>query len=113
MQSMRIGDSVMVSATRSVEYDKDLNKRVYVNKCKPFKAVITGKRIKALGKLIHNVNNGYFDYDPPSLKVMETIELWEIRSGLLNKPLLADIDDMVDIAPFNLPRRSLRPEYTE
>lgn len=80
--------------------------------------VIVGKAIKHLGTYIRASGGGPFgsfgeDYEPAKLAVGGTITLWEVRLGMLNRPILVSDEDIEPIPPIlidRVPRRASKPK---
>ena len=109
MKDLKIGDPVTVFATTEVDYDSELNRQPMSTVRYPFKAVVIGKRTKMLGKL--HRGGGFEEWEPPYLAVKGAVKLWEVRTGLENKPLLVDDKDLEPCEPFELPRLAGRPRW--
>lgn len=105
MQDLKIGQSVMVSAVTSVGYGLTNERRAFRDKV-VMEAVITGRRIKYLGILKTFPGSSLFmePSDPSELKVTGSLELWEVRTGMLNNPLLVADGDLKPCDNFTLPR---------
>lgn len=109
---MKIGDTVLVSATSDAGYDENGKRRIYRDECEPFFAVITGRTRKNLGE--YQPARHYHDDgdDPPSLKVTGTKTLWLVRVGLENKEIAVDEADMEpQLVDMRLPNRGVKPRH--
>lgn len=108
---MKIGDPVLVRAISKMEYDYSdgfIRRQVVRTEAKAkAKAVLTGRRTKMIG-LIRPSSRDLLDmdYEPATFDCKGTVEFWEVRTGLYNKPLLVADDDIEPTEPFDLPRMS-------
>jgi len=96
MKTFKIGDEVDVVAVSTVEYVDDVNKQIVRRETEPFLAVIVGQAVKQLGRYSGGSHSQYFspEYEPPSLTVTGTVTLWQVRTGMMSKPLLVQDDDL-------------------
>ncbi len=95
-----IGTCVGASSTIAVAYDIDGQKRIY-KALGPVNGMIIGLKRFMLGKYEPSGYVGGNGYNEPSpeeayLSVSETIVLWVIKTGLLNKPVYALDEDVVE-----------------
>lgn len=108
---MKIGDTVLVSATSDAIYDESGRRVIAQFFCEPFFAVITGRTRKNLGEYQPSRHYDY-EHDPPSLKVTGTKTLWLVRVGLENKEIAVDEADMEpQPVAMRLPNRGVKPKY--
>lgn len=109
MKELYIGDSVMVSALTEVDYDENDNRTTMRRTCQPFTAKVIGKRRKMLGSYFKGSSGSYFsDYDPAFLKIKGSVLLWEVRHGMLNRPILVGDEDIELTNPVNTPEISAK-----
>ena len=105
MQNLKIGQPVSVSAVSEVGYPNDNEREVMRDKVS-LKAVVTGRRMKYLGSLRTFPGSSLFGEapEPSELRVSGSVELWEVRTGMLNKPLLVADGDLETCEEFEFPR---------
>ena len=95
MKTLKIGDEVDVVAVSTVEYVDDVNKQIVRRETEPFLAVIVGQVMKQLGRYSRGTLLAWGeDFEPPSLLVTGTVTLWQVRTGMMSKPLLVQDDDL-------------------
>jgi len=105
MKDLSIGDSVLVWAISEMDYDDLGNRKVYREKRRPFAAKVIGQRRKMLGSCVRGYSGGYFDEPEPSyFQAKGSVLLWEVRHGMMNKPILVDDIDIELTNPVDLPR---------
>lgn len=104
MQDLSIGQPVLVSAVADTNYN-GANKILYREPYHPFQAVVTGIKVKHLGKAVKS----YYDH-PCYLAVSKQVRLWEVRTGMENKPLLVHDEDLIKCRVFEIPRIAPKPK---
>lgn len=129
MKEFYIGQIVSFDHVAAPEYiareRKIVNQRI-----KPLYGVVTGQVVKREGTYHSGGGGGVYgdgDFDPPYLSISRDVRLWEVRTGMRNKPLhVADehIQAVADdtliglntaneyVAPFVGPTPSYIMEYT-
>lgn len=111
MKNLTIGDRVIVRAVSALGYANERDRVVFTQQAeKPFDAVIVGLAVKYLGTYrgSHWPDHSG-EHDPPHLKVTGSVTLWEVRNGMVNKPLLVRDEDLyLTDLPFTIPRRGKR-----
>ena len=105
MKDLKIGDPVTVFALTEMSYDEESppNRIVETTVHYPFNAEIIGKRTKMLGKLSRG-GVSMDEWEPAYLMVKGCLKLWEVRTGVENKPLLVADEDMEPCEQFEVPR---------
>lgn len=110
MKNLKIGDVVSVSASATMDYDSENNKDLYRQPVEPFVGVIVGQVIKFTGHT-QPASGGSFgdDFEPARFFADKSVTLWQVRAGMLNKPVDVHDDDLSPATePFELPRRALK-----
>ena len=115
MKPLTIGQLVRVSAIAGVGYIDDRKRVLTRLPVEPFLAVVVGKVVKQLGQYSPARGGGFSsfgeDYDPAYLAVEGTVTLWQVRTGMVNKPILTHDDDLeLSDDEFRLPNRGSRPK---
>lgn len=114
MKSLTIGQLVRVSAIADVGYysfTDESRRSLMTFSVEPFLALIVGQVVKQTGEYAggrrwHGLD--FEDYEPPHLKVGGTVTLWQVRAGMVNKPVLVRDEDLEPSdEPFKLPRRAI------
>lgn len=107
MQELKIGQPVTVKAVTEVGYPNDLEREAIRDEVS-LKAVVIGRRVKYLGTLRTFGRNSFmnleYESEQSELHVTGSLELWEVRTGMLNKPLLVADGDLEPCEEFELPR---------
>lgn len=112
MKPLTIGDAVEVKATASLEYSEDNKRYVCRTVRSPFIGYIVGQQTKQLGEYIRGSRIGWGeDYDPPTLRVTGTVTLWQVKTGMTNKILLVQDEDLEPcLAEAPVPRVGIKPQ---
>ena len=120
MQSLEIGQRVIVTAVTTLEYE-DVFRKLFRHSIVEMDAAVTGRTIRPLGKY-HRSHGGDAwgdDFTPAELEVTGTAELWCVRFGLMNREHLVQDADLrpgslqpyIDGCYFKLPKRARRITY--
>lgn len=114
MKPLTIGDSVLVAAVSELGYyDYAVGppqRAVGTHRVEPFMAVIVGQARKQIGRYVPATQSSWDgDYEPPSLKVDKVVTLWEVRTGLRNKPILVRDEDLEASDKYSLPMIGPKP----
>jgi hypothetical protein len=110
MKPLTIGQLVRASATAEMVYDQHRKRTLEVSPAVPFLAMVVGQVVKQSGTYVP-AGTGFDDgdYESAHLIVDKALTLWQVRTGMLNKPLLVRDEDLEpSIQPFVLPRRAAR-----
>lgn len=106
MKNLKIGQLVRVTAVAEVGYLDDHRRTVNVWPTEPFLALIVGQVVKYTGW--YGGGRRFYDnynYEPAFLKVDKAVTLWQVRTGMVNKPLMVCDNDLEPAeADFTLPR---------
>lgn len=110
MKALKIGQLVRVTAVAALEYQEDNRKIVTTVATDPFLAVVTGQAIKHTGRFLgRNFPDHNGEYGYRHLKVDGAVTLWEVRHGMVNKPLHVRDEDLEAVEEeFTLPRCARR-----
>lgn len=109
MQELKIGQAVVCTGYVQLEYDETNHRKPFDYPTRNFNGVIVGKAIQPLGKY-HGPSYGMeWDAESPYLVIRGTVELWQVKIGWRNKPLLVRDENLQPCAAFDLPKQSRRP----
>lgn len=114
MKPLKIGQTVRVSAFATVEYINDRDRAVTTAPVESFLAVIVGQAVRYTGTYQPASGGsrpwGDEDYEQASLTVSGSVTLWEVRMGMVNKPMLVRDEDLEAVTEeFLLPRQADKP----
>lgn len=113
MQDLWIGQVVSFDHIAESIYEGD-DKKVVFTEVHPMMGVIVGIACKQEGTYSKGSSGGWWndgEIDPPSFSVSKVIQLWEVRTGWRNRPVLVSDDHAKPTDEvFKLPTQSLKPQ---
>lgn len=95
-----IGEYVLAKHTISFGYEN--NKRIIIKSTNEIKGVITGATHRMMGNIkgsSKSIRYDAYDYEPPYLSVTESVFVWKIRQGYMNKEFEALDEDVISLDP--------------
>lgn len=99
---LELGERVRVRRTVAVKYNDKGQKILHFNFVEPHTMTVVGSVKKALGTYEAGAPVGDFnyanEYEQGRLKVLKYVRLYEVKSQLTDKPVLAHPDDIEIIA---------------
>lgn len=117
MKKLTIGTPVHVTAIVELEYSgsgKRYNREVAIYPVEPFAAVIVGKAVKYTGTFkpatSQSAMNWSYDYESATLLVDKAHTFWQVKAGMINKPVLVRDEDLEEVAPFTIPHQGRKPK---
>ena len=118
MKSFKIGSYVRVTAISEVGYIEYPKRTLIRIPVEPFFAEVVGKAVKQTGTYCAAKGGGlndFADYTPAYLRSDGTVTLWEVRTGMINRPILVHDDDLESVGGivdgvFPIPNRGIKPK---
>lgn len=117
MKPLTIGTCVRATAIADVGYANyeldDHEKVIQVFPVEPLSAVIVGQQVKYTGTFCPARGRSTYaweDYEEAHLAVDRAVTFWQVKVGMVNKPILVRDEDLEVIEAFKLPRQGRKPK---